>query len=738
LFLKGEHTKSMTHSSVKIQISSESLPSLPSWFGEVTAFAQVLAHLGQLKAIEQGVRFARARFGDYDTIDFVVVLIGYALSGEPTLKTFYERLLPEASSFMALFGRNSLPHHSTLSRFLAALDEPSVEALRTQFEKDLVARRPATTPPGGVWDRLGNHWLVIDVDGTKQAARQRALPHTLELPDPHRRFDQVCAPGYMGRKRGQVVRTRTTILQAHTHQWLGTRGNAGNGDYRGELRAAGETIVRYAKALSISPEKVIVRLDGLYGNSAPLRDILGLGLAVIGRSKEYSLLDLPQVQAILSQPPAQETTHPESGISRALFDCPAIPLGATGVSVRLIVAARPATTSKAPIGVTRENVIYELFWTTLPQDAFLASDVLDLYLHRGSFETVLADEDKEQNTDRWCSRTHWGQEFWQIIAQWVWNLRLELGHQLQPTAMRLTEFAPAQVIEAIQTVESTQVVESQQATEAIQTVESTQVVESQQATEAIQTVESTQVVESQQATEAIQTVEPAHPISYGPPKFAQRSYTKGFAGSDFRLLPDGTLRCPADHPLYPQERRPERDGSLRVLYAARIGHCRACPLRSQCQESATTIRPRRVSAVILPVSSPSPARVVSAASTPPVKLAPAPVEPAPAPVKPLASSPACPVLWGDWERCQVRRRWFHLLRTQTVTLTVGEALEPKIEDTKDQKVQTRAQRAHWRLSWDERLARNARSSSAPSLVITIHGLPATFAQSFGFDWVEAA
>src|SRR6266702_4504356 len=30
------------------------------------------------------------------------------------------------------------------------------------------------------------------------------------------------------------------------------------------------------------------------------------------------------------------------------------------------------------------------------------------------------------------------QEFWQIIAQWVWNLRLELGQQLQPTPMRLT------------------------------------------------------------------------------------------------------------------------------------------------------------------------------------------------------------------------------------------------------------------------------------------------------------
>src|SRR6266568_861934 len=39
-----------------------------------------------------------------------------------------------------------------------------------------------------------------------------------------------------------------------------------------------------------------------------------------------------------------------------------------------------------------------------------------------------------------------------------------------------------------------------------------------------------------------------------------------------------------------------------VLYAARLGHCRACPLRQQCQEAATTIKARRVSAVYWPVS----------------------------------------------------------------------------------------------------------------------------------------
>jgi len=57
---------------------------------------------------------------------------------------------------------------------------------------------------------------------------------------------------------------------------------------------------------------------------------------------------------------------------------------------------------------------------------------------------VLSDEDQEQEPDRWCSHTTWGQQFWQILSQWLWNLRLELGHALHPTPMRITEFAPAQ------------------------------------------------------------------------------------------------------------------------------------------------------------------------------------------------------------------------------------------------------------------------------------------------------
>jgi len=548
----------MTHSEVTIQITPTSLPSMPTFMGEVATFAQVLTHEGTLKAIQDQVRLARARFGQAEN-----------------------------------------------------------------------------------------------------------------LPSPHRRFDLVCAPGYQGRKRGEVVRTRSVILQAHTHQFLGTFGGPGNGDYRGELRRAIGVISSYATQLGLPPTSILVRLDGLYGDAAPLIDVLSAGLGVIARSRAYHLLDLDVVQQTLARAPVHVSTHPESGMTRALYDCSAVPLTPTGPQVRLVVATHPVTTSSSTVGVERDGTIYELFVSTLPSPAFTASDVLDLYLHRGSFETVLADEDDEQDSDRWYSHTSCGQEFAQILAQWVWNLRLELGQQLTSTELCTTEFAPALEAEAPSTNEPEPAEESTPS------------------------------------------------VIYGPPQWARPSFTHGFPGSAFTPQPDGMLCCPANHPLYPQERRPERGGSLRVLYAARIGHCRSCPLRAQCQESSATLKPRRVSAVLWPLNA------SRSDSSPPQGKAP-------------SQLPLAPVLWKDWPRCGIRRTWLKVVRSQTVRVESSTSPDPSPAPIQISPTLTRAKRAHWRLSWEERLARNARPSDAPRLVVTLHGLPAIFAHAFGFDLLATA
>jgi len=630
---------SITHSIVSIQASAQSVPSTPSWLGEVALIVHHLQRQGVLAAIEEQVRFARRRFGRYEVIDFLAVLLGYAISGERTLETFYARINPWASAFMALFGRDRLPARATLSRFLASLDQAAVESLRTLFLKDLLARSlNKEVHMAGLWDRQASRWVVFDVDGTREAARQRALPKTADRPAPQRRLRPLCAPGYTGRKRGEVVRTRTTILQAHMHQFLGTFGNPGNGEYRAELRRAVTAIQSYLKAYHHPEERALLRLDGQYGTGAVLADLAGLPFVMRGR--DYQILKRAEVQARLKLPPDQHLTHPESGMVRALYDCPDLPLGPEGMRCRVVVATHPAGAIKSRIGVTRSGVVYELFVTKLPQSAFTASDVVTLYLHRGAFENALADEDAEQDPDRWCSHTASGQETWQLISQWVWNLRLELGHQLHPDPVRTTEFAPA--------------------------------------------------------LPPVHKESPAQaPVQgYGPAAVALPWKAGRFSGQDFVLQPDGTLRCPASQSLVAHERRREADGSLRVVYAASIRSCRACPLREQCQwNGSTTVKPRQVSVLLHPL-------VVGGE----------------------------PLLWRDWSR-RFHRRVCMQLRCQHLEVQMESGSSANL--TRPPVPLSRAQRAHYRLNWQDRFARNARGPTASRVTIKLFGVPESFATSLG-------
>jgi hypothetical protein len=204
-FFKEIPMTSIADRAVIIQTSSESVPSTPCWFGEVVLMAAHLRKHDILTKIAERVRFARRRFGRYEVIDFLAVLLGYAISGERTLEAFYQTELPWAEPFMALFNREKLPSRSALSRFLAVFTLEAVEAVRALFVEDLLARPLAQEQQRGeLLDRAGGQWEVFDIDGTREAARQRALPKTEDLPAAQRRLDEVCAAGYTGRKRGDA------------------------------------------------------------------------------------------------------------------------------------------------------------------------------------------------------------------------------------------------------------------------------------------------------------------------------------------------------------------------------------------------------------------------------------------------------------------------------------------------------------------------------------------------------
>ena len=162
--------------------------------------------------------------------------------------------------------------------------------------------------------------------------------------------------------------------------------------------------------------QAVVRLDGQFGEGAIVADLAGF--AYVMRGKDYHLLDREAVQARLLAPPDVQTTHPETGTQRALFDFPRLQVTPASQPCRVIVATHPASSQAARIGTTRDDVVSELFFTALPGGAFSAADVVELYLHRGASAPVLSDEDQEQAPDRWCSHTACGQGFWQILCPW--------------------------------------------------------------------------------------------------------------------------------------------------------------------------------------------------------------------------------------------------------------------------------------------------------------------------------
>jgi hypothetical protein len=168
-----------------------------------------------------------------------------------------------------------------------------------------------------------------------------------------------------------------------------------------------------------------------------------------------------------------------------------------------------------------------------------------------------------------------------------------------------------------------------------------------------------------------------------------------FSGQDFALQPDGTLRCPANQTLSADARRKEADGSLRLVSAASIRSCRPCPLRQQCQwNGSATAKPRQVSVLLHPL---------------------------------LVGS--APLLWRDWSRREHRRACMQLLRHQRIEVSLPPLAAARPGTANG--ILSRAQRAQYRLSWQERLARNARVSTTGQVTIRLFGVPESFATSLG-------
>lgn len=261
--------------------------------------------------------------------------------------------------------------------------------------------------------RRARRWLVGSaekpLDGLRRRWHPRSSPSTGVPEEPESACPTAaCAsplrPGATGCTRGEVVDTRTTVLQMQTHQWVASFGNPGNGQSWEEWRRAKAALQTSIQAHRFPTECTLFRLDGPYGTGAVVSHLADCSSVPVGKTMPCVIA--PTLASASRSPPEQGGKRDLPRPLR-LSRSPPLPRGPL---VCFIVATHPARTNKKKkrtIGFIRDAGISERVLITLPQRAFAASDVVSLSLHRGSFETALQDEDSEHEPDRRCRYSAW-------------------------------------------------------------------------------------------------------------------------------------------------------------------------------------------------------------------------------------------------------------------------------------------------------------------------------------------
>ena len=336
-------------------------------------------------------------------IDFVAVLFGYAISGERTLEAFYEQPAALCRCLHGALRPRPLARALHTQSLFGGLDSGAcrspARALSYRSACSPAGKEEHRWAVGSSWHALGGfrhrwHARGRSPTGFASDSRPAACPETLGCTSA-----LLATPGA---SVGKSSARAPLFQQAHSYQWLGSfrqpRQRALPG---GTAPGAWRLFSRYLAAHQFPQERALLRLDGQYGTGAVLADLAGF--CVVMRGKDYQLLDQPRSRRVCTCPQIS------SSLARKVSWCAA---STTALMCLWGQTGSAAVSSWQPIRPPRrraasashaQGVVYELFFTKLPQEAFTASDVVALYLHRGAFEPTLADEDQEQDPDRWCS-----------------------------------------------------------------------------------------------------------------------------------------------------------------------------------------------------------------------------------------------------------------------------------------------------------------------------------------------
>jgi hypothetical protein len=392
---------------------------------------------GQSGALEK-VRIRRKTgYSFYDALVFIMAMACWDTKG--TIKEFsrvsHKDNLDRVLASIA--GRRDWPTDSSMSRLLKSVRREDTE----EFCRHILP----LTQPGELtkspWvmtrDAHGQLWAVFDLDGIVNAFRRRALPRGDDLPEPERWTDEVAAPGYPGRKRGETQVSSHRLQQAGSSAWVGQGSEPGNTVMSEAVAQAVSWLSNFCEQAGLDKEHVLLRIDGAGGNTRCVGALAAAGTHFVVRWAYCESLDRSAVRAhlrgevwspVVSSRSGPQRHAAELGEGRWLEGTNQLP-----AATRLVVSRFPSAEEgkKRGSGHIIGPAQYELYATDLDAGGFPAEDVVSLYYGRAAHENSFNQGNREKRLQRtFCKTNRHGQNLAQLILMLMWNLETALGAKI--------------------------------------------------------------------------------------------------------------------------------------------------------------------------------------------------------------------------------------------------------------------------------------------------------------------
>ena len=432
----------MSQTTRSVTWSPKDAARLPDWASGGCALIERLRQSGALAKVGERLRITRQ--GGYAGLDMFLFLLYFFCSGESGIRPFWRSACGFSEQLAAFAGRTKLPSPAAMSRAFKSVRVEDIRPLATWLLTEAAGAGEVLRHPSVLTrDARGQAWHVFHFDPTVTAIHQRPLPEGTDLPEPRRRAEEMSAPGFRGRKRGNRCFRRGGLSHAGSGLWLQAVLSRGNGERRPDLEGAADVVVATCKQIDHPLERALLVMDGEFAAVPTYSALRARKLPFITRFTRYEILDQPAVRQQLREATWLAVEDDRSGPRRSAIDLGIVTVQAGDQTRRedgtpfeplslRIVASRYVRSGEADHGRVLDGWQYELFVVDAAPEEWPAPEAVTQFFARTAVESRFAQEDREFQLDRKFSCHLPGQELACLIGLLCWNLHVVRGFELAP------------------------------------------------------------------------------------------------------------------------------------------------------------------------------------------------------------------------------------------------------------------------------------------------------------------